>query len=111
MGKSYNFDKQSDRRRFQRDMEKKVNAIEKKAIESFKKEMEFSIKEEKSPSLFYQKPTMGFQYKPSSTNSLYNFRKIRCPECFRVIGVKSGINHCAWCNCQIEVTESTKFLE
>ena len=111
MGKTYNIEKRSDQRRLQRDMEKKMAAIEKKAVLSIQKKVENSIVGEEPLSGFYQRPKMGFPYSPSKSNLLYNTRPLRCPECFQVTGVKEGMNHCAWCGCQIEVDANTQFLE
>lgn len=111
MGKTYNIEKKSDQRRLQRNMEKKMAAIEKKAVLSIQKKVENSIAGEEPLSSFYQRSKMGFPYSPSNSNLLYNIRPMQCPECFQVIGVKEGMNHCAWCGCQIEVDANTQFLE
>lgn len=100
MNKSYNWDKSSDKKRFSRDMAK---LAEKKA-ESIKKEIESSY-------VFPQRPNMNFQYSPTNENPLYDTRKIRCPKCFKVIGVKIGTNRCAWCNHKFEATENSAFLK
>ena len=99
MNKSYNFDKPFDRKRFSRDIAK---LAEKKA-ESIKKEMETSY-------VFLNKTTANFPYSPVTENPLYNLRRIRCPKCFKEIGVKIGTNHCTWCNYQINVDENYPFL-
>lgn len=111
MGKTYNIEKRSDQRRLQRDMEKKMAAIEKKAVSSIQKKMENSIVVEEPFSGFNQRPKLGFLYSPSNSNLLYNIRPMRCPECFQVTGVREGVNDCAWCGCQIEVEENSHFLE
>ena len=111
MGKYYNVGKKSDMKRFQRNIEKKMNAIVKDGEASIKKQMENLIKEENSHNLFYEGPERPFMYKPSGESSPNYFRKIRCPKCFLVTGIKSGISQCAWCGCHIEVTENTQFIE
>lgn len=111
MSKTYIIEKKSDQRRLQRDMEKKMAAIEKKAVSSIYKKMEMPIVGEEPLSSFYQRPQTGLPYSPSNGNLLYNSHPMRCPECFQVTGVKEGMNHCAWCGCQIEVDANTQFLE
>lgn len=105
MGKYYNAGKKSDMKRLQHDIERKMNTIVKEGEASIKKQME------NSQNLFYKEPERPLPFKPSGESVPHFFRKLKCPKCFMITGVKSGINHCAWCGCQIEVTENTQFLE
>lgn len=86
-----------------------MEKIAAKKVESIKSEFTFSVNSEEKSFPFFQR--QNFPYYQANGNRPYDIHKIRCPKCFKEIGVKIGTNQCAWCNSQIEVEENYSFLE
>ena len=108
MAKNYNINKQTDIRKFTRDMAK----IAAQKTESVKREFTFSMNSEENPSFFYHGSNVNFpyHYRLENENLLY-IHRIICPKCLKEIVVRIGTNHCAWCDYQIEVDKNYPFLD